>query len=53
MQIRLTYEDIKVIEDLIFDWGCDYGLKSDRVKIIQLARKIKMDEDYIKNYLEV
>lgn len=44
MPIELSDAEIETVRDLLKDWGWEYGLLSDRAKLIALAKRLKMDE---------
>lgn len=52
-QVNLNERDYETIKDLIKDWGFEYSLEANRNDIINLARKIGIDEEYIKEHLEI
>lgn len=51
--IVLNDKHIKTIKELITDWGFEYGIKTKIEDVIELAKEIGMNSDWIKRNLEI
>lgn len=47
--MTFTEDELETIKNLIDDWGWEYKLKADSAKVLNLAKKLKM-ESYVKLY---
>lgn len=42
--VTFSADEIKTVEALIEDWGFEYSLTADRLKVIALAKRIGLDD---------
>lgn len=40
----LTPDEIETVKALLEDWGWEYALKADRIKVVALARKLRLEQ---------
>lgn len=51
--MELTDDEIETVKSLIKDWGFEYGLITDRTKLIQLAIKIGLGKQWAEDNFEL